>query len=131
MDCQQCRAPLQDSSVSCQNCGQSVEKPLEQANAFIRLPHGRQTTGVRAQVFEVIVRQALAGAPWQELCAGPMGCNNINPAEIEEEVRRRRGGGNRPPLAGVPRKPYPPAGAGSIALELPLQNDVSPDDSNP
>jgi hypothetical protein len=47
--------------------------------------------GVRAQVFEVIVKQALAGAPWREICAGPMEVNSISPVEIEAEVRRRKG----------------------------------------
>lgn len=47
--------------------------------------------GVRAQVFEVIVRQALAGAPWRELCAGPMRVNDIDPEEVEYEVNRRLG----------------------------------------
>ncbi len=45
--------------------------------------------GVRAQVFEVIVRQAIAGAPWREICAGPMQVNNIDPGEVEYEVDRR------------------------------------------
>ncbi|MBX9948382.1 MAG: zinc ribbon domain-containing protein [Candidatus Obscuribacterales bacterium] len=48
------------------------------------------TSGVRSQVFEVIVRQALAGAPWRELCAGPMVVNNIAEDEILAEVERRR-----------------------------------------
>ncbi len=45
--------------------------------------------GVRAQVFEVIVRQAIAGAPWREICAGPMAVNNIKPEDVEMEVYRR------------------------------------------
>lgn len=50
---------------------------------------GSYGSGVRAQVFEVIVRQALAGAPWREICAGPMSVNNISPEEVEGEVKRR------------------------------------------
>ncbi len=46
--------------------------------------------GVRAQVFEVIVRQAMAGAPWKEICRGPMATNNIKEQEVEAEIRRRR-----------------------------------------
>ena len=46
--------------------------------------------GVRGQVFEVVVRQALAGAPWKEICHGPMHVNNITPEEIEKEVERRK-----------------------------------------
>jgi hypothetical protein len=51
---------------------------------------GSYGSGVRAQVFEVIVRQALAGAPWREICAGPMQVNNISPDEVESEVKRRQ-----------------------------------------
>lgn len=51
---------------------------------------GSYGSGVRAQVFEVIVRQALAGAPWREICAGPMQVNNISPDEVEAEVKRRQ-----------------------------------------
>lgn len=46
--------------------------------------------GVRAEVFEVIVRQAMAGAPWREICAGSMQVNNITPEQIEAEVKRRQ-----------------------------------------
>jgi len=52
-------------------------------------PYGAYGPGVRSQVFEVIVRQALAGAPWREICAGPMHVNNITPQEVEAEVNRR------------------------------------------
>jgi hypothetical protein len=51
---------------------------------------GSYGSGVRAQVFEVIVRQALAGAPWKEICAGPMQVNNISADEVEGEVKRRQ-----------------------------------------
>jgi hypothetical protein len=44
---------------------------------------------VRAQVREVIVRQALAGAPWREICAGPMAVNGISVIEVYAEVARR------------------------------------------
>jgi hypothetical protein len=51
---------------------------------------GAYGSGVRAQVFEVIVRQALAGAPWKEICRGPMQVNNISEADIEKEMERRK-----------------------------------------
>ena len=51
-------------------------------------PYG---ASVREQVLEVIVRQALAGAPWREICAGPMQVNHITPQEVEAEVKRRLG----------------------------------------
>ena len=46
--------------------------------------------GMRAQIVEVVVRQALAGVPWRQICAGTMQVNNIAPEEIEAEVRRRK-----------------------------------------
>jgi hypothetical protein len=45
---------------------------------------------LRQQVLEVIVRQAMAGAPWQEICAGPMKMQNITVEEVEEAVKRRK-----------------------------------------
>ena len=50
-------------------------------------PYG---AGVRQQVFEVIVRQAMAGAPWQEICKGPMAVNSITEDQIKAEVIKRR-----------------------------------------
>jgi hypothetical protein len=47
-------------------------------------------TGVRAQVFEVVVRQALMGVPWKEICSGPMQVNAISIEEVEKEVERRK-----------------------------------------
>lgn len=68
---------------------QAVPKP--QATGTISAINGTGSygSGVRAQVFEVIVRQALAGAPWREICAGPMSVNNISAEEVEGEVKRR------------------------------------------
>jgi len=68
-------------------------------NAFAHGPKTETVDGskygavVRAQVLEVVVRQAIAGAPWQEICRGPMQVNNITIEEVEEEVQRRGGGG--------------------------------------
>lgn len=62
----------------------SKDSPQHDANR-----QGKYGAGVREQVFEVIVRQALAGAPWREICAGPMHVNNITAQEVEAEVRRR------------------------------------------
>ncbi len=45
---------------------------------------------IRAQVLEVIVRQAAAGAPWKEICAGPMEVNEISPAEVEDILKKRQ-----------------------------------------
>lgn len=46
---------------------------------------------VRAQVFEVIVRQARVGAPWRIICDGPMMVNGITEEEVLAEVERRGG----------------------------------------
>ncbi len=86
-------------------------------------------SGVRNQVFEVIVKQALGGAPWREICAGPMQVNNITPDEIEDEVRRLRGE-EGPATAKVPRKPIIPDGPGDIALPLPDQEEDANTDAH-
>ena len=68
-------------------------------NAFAHGPKTEPVDGskygavMRAQVLEVVVRQAIAGAPWQEICRGPMEVNSITIEEVEEEVQKRRGGG--------------------------------------
>lgn len=65
--------------------------PSALAAAGIFVPGaGSYGSGVREKVFEVVVRQALAGAPWREICAGPMQVNQINPADVEAEVDRRQ-----------------------------------------
>lgn len=83
------------SSADPASGSQSLQKPALPASGPATTPlsssqSGSYGTGVRAQVFEVIVRQALAGAPWREICAGPMQVNNISPDEVEEEVKRRQ-----------------------------------------
>ena len=61
-------------------------------------------SGVRQQVFEVVVRQAMAGAAWQQICAGPMQVNNITPEEVQAEVDRRIALGRKPSLGGALKK---------------------------
>jgi hypothetical protein len=86
---------------------------------------GNYNTGVRAQVFEVIVRQAMAGAPWRTICAGPMLINKILPEEIEEEVRRRREmlGNTTPGLPPSP-PPHPPAKVEVVKVPMPAERLV-------
>ncbi len=142
MKCENCARTLQPDWLFCSLCGTSAHQGVspklpnltdeESATTFSKqmdpsaekLPFtasGSYGSAVRAQVFEVVVRQAMAGAPWHAICAGPMQINQITPHEIEEEVRRRRGGGgNEPPSASVPKKPLPTEGAAGIALALPL-----------
>jgi hypothetical protein len=69
---------------------QAIPRQNQMTTPFTNTGPGSYGSGVRAQVFEVIVRQALAGAPWREICAGPMQVNNISPDEVESEVKRRQ-----------------------------------------
>jgi predicted nuclease with TOPRIM domain len=95
-------------------------------NAFAHGPKTEQVDGskygavVRAQVLEVVVRQAIAGAPWQEICRGPMEVNNITIEEVEEEVQKRRGGGGGAASASKAPKAPSPLGGGA-ALSSPSQ----------
>lgn len=119
-----------------------MEKPLRAGGVMTDLPEdderarrrqpfiggsGSYGSGVRSQVFEVIVRQALVGAPWEQICEGPMQVNYITREEVIEEVRRRQGGDDFP-TAGVPRNPVPSTGSGSVSLALPLP--LVPDDKD-
>jgi hypothetical protein len=105
--CKQCAELIKCSATSCRYC--SYKKPGDHLGSAVpftpKKPDGQPTRaalpmpgrdsgssygmGVRGQVFEVIVRQAMHGAPWREICAGPMKVNNISPDEVEAEVRRR------------------------------------------
>lgn len=96
----------------------------EQHQRFKGMPH--YGSGVRDQVFQVIVRQALTGAPWRDICAGPMLVNYITPEEIEDELRRIRGD-DGPSAAFTARNPINPAGEGSSALPLPTETEDGTD----
>ena len=98
MKCRNCGSAVEINLVHCPDCGypQSSARP--------------QAGGVRAQVFEVVVQQALVGAPWRQLCAGPMMVNRITEQEVEDEIKRRGGGGKSG--APVPRRPDKPQGNG-------------------
>lgn len=90
--CPFCSELIARSAKVCRFCHTRVEPvPLQPSPPPYGLMLGASYgMGVRAQVFEVIVRQAMAGAPWKEICAGPMRVNDINPEEVEREVARRR-----------------------------------------
>lgn len=47
--------------------------------------------GERDRIFELVVSQAMKGAPWQSLYMGALTSNKIRPEEIEAEIRRRKG----------------------------------------
>jgi hypothetical protein len=108
-----------------------TETPQDDETAGRRHSHwvgqGSYGSGVRSQVFEVVVRQAMAGAPWEYICEGPMQVNRITREEVIEEVRRRQGGDDHP-TAGVPRNPLPSAGSGTVSLTLPLPVATHDDD---
>ncbi|HEY9787363.1 MAG TPA: hypothetical protein V6D17_18380 [Candidatus Obscuribacterales bacterium] len=108
----------------CAKCDGGLPAPAPGPGSPRLAPRGSGSygSGVRSQVFEVIVRQALAGAPWKEICAGPMQVNNIRAEEVEEEVRRRRGEDDHP-LSGVPKRPHPTTGTGNIALPEPSPDE--------
>jgi hypothetical protein len=76
--------------INQQASSQAVPRQGAVTTPFAGAGPGSYGSGVRAQVFEVIVRQALAGAPWREICAGPMQVNNISADEVEVEVKRRQ-----------------------------------------
>jgi hypothetical protein len=101
----------------CPHCG-TKERPENntQQPARSSLPansHAPFGSSVRAQVFEVVVRQAVAGAPWRLICAGPMKVNNITEDMVEEELKRRKNGGATPSLDSPPEPPLPPGDTGT------------------
>lgn len=103
MQCINCGSHLEPNWTHCPHCGKFksvLKEPVsEEAVEVIfgkmmggkdKSGSGSYGSGVRGQVFEVIVRQAMAGAPWREICAGPMQVNKIDVEDIEAEVQRRR-----------------------------------------
>jgi hypothetical protein len=105
--CLQCGELIKSAAVLCRYCsyrkpsddpGLGVPRPRKgpedgPRRVVLPLPDTRSPygEGVRGQVFEVIVRQGMAGAPWRQICAGPMKVNNISEDEVEAEIRRRQG----------------------------------------
>ncbi len=83
---------------------------------------GSYGMGVRQQVFEVIVRQALNGAPWREICETPMKVNNITEEEVQAEIDRRMALGwgqnstPHPNLSAPPPSPPTPPKTGLSAI---------------
>lgn len=103
MKCSVCDGALRKGWNYCPDCGYDVrlsepEQLIDASQVCFEPP-----VGVRATVFEVVVRHAMSGAAWREICAGAMKYNNITDEEIEAEVRRRQDG----PAPEVPRRPAP------------------------
>ncbi len=102
MQCINCGSHLEANWAHCPHCGklksvlketvteEAIEAIFGNMMGTVKSGPSSYGSGVRAQVFEVIVRQAMAGAPWREICAGVMVVNNINAEDIEAEVKRRR-----------------------------------------
>lgn len=109
MMCTNCGNELREPCNFCPDCGRRISQEPEQmpdervtfifGNLFKNRRAAQKDgsygfsnygSGVRQQVFEVIVRQAMAGAPWRQICMGPMQVNNITEKEILEEVARRQ-----------------------------------------
>lgn len=90
--CEDCGEMVRIESRVCRFCKATFEQrpTIARSISEARAAMNSYGAGVRSQVFEVIVRQAMAGAPWRQICAGPMKVNNIHPDEIEAEVNRRR-----------------------------------------
>ena len=98
MNCQICSKVLLDDWKYCPECGTSLkgeatDKVVERRKGALGLlfSSGPYGAGVRQQVFEVIVRQAVAGQEWRDICAQPLATNKISVEEVEAEVERRRG----------------------------------------
>ncbi len=94
MKCNRCGHNLDLTWRACPMCGTIISFPGDKFRGQDS-PRGSgkySNLALRAQVVEVIVRQAIAGAPWKEICRGPMQVNNITVDEIEIEVKRRMGG---------------------------------------
>ncbi len=152
--CGKCGKSLLSEWYFCPNCGKRTNLTAEESTEK-RAPKKPQPSipttgtygqGVRSQVFEVIVRQGMAGAPWRQICAGPMQVNNIPAEAIQEEITRRQellkkgkdpkshpgdgqdeddDGDDRSgwQASSVPKKPIKPSGETSEAVNLPPPGD--------
>ena len=117
---------LEDSPGQQKSHGNSIADKIRQAFASgaketASADGNKYGARVRAQVFEVVVRQAIAGAPWQEICRGPMQVNNITIEEVEEEVQKRRGGGGGDEASASKTPKAPSPFGGGAALSSPSQ----------
>ena len=73
----------EDTKVVCANCKQKIKDK----DAFC--PHCGKSSPRRDTVFEVIVRQAIAKAPWRQICRSAMEENKITEEDILKEVESR------------------------------------------
>jgi transposase len=81
MNCPSCNQSLDASVVNfCPHC----QTPLDVAGA-----KSDPESAMRQRALEAIVDQALAGAPWRDLCLDAMHTYNICPADVQAEMARR------------------------------------------
>lgn len=85
MNCSICKSVLEQIWLFCPFCGHKASACKQQTAPRA----GSYGSGVRAQILELAVRQALSGGAWRETCASVMQANNIGVEEVEAEVRRR------------------------------------------
>ncbi|MDX2107755.1 MAG: hypothetical protein SFY67_15240 [Candidatus Melainabacteria bacterium] len=100
-NCAACDERIRIQAKLCRFCGTfgqntTAAKKIHRIKFPEPAPSGVYGTSIKQQVFEVIVRQAMAGAPWRDICKGPMIANGIDPKEIEEELRHRQTGNFAP-----------------------------------
>jgi hypothetical protein len=92
MNCPDCKNNLENNWLFCPFCGHKAVPTQAQSPAPVPAQAPRASSygsGIRAQIMELAVRQALCGQPWRQTCASVMKANNITEHEVEEEVRRR------------------------------------------
>ena len=90
MKCTDCKHNLAENWLFCPFCGHKVSVAPTQASISSQGSRpGTYGTGVRAQILELTVRQALTGANWKESCAKVMQANHITVEEVEHEVQKR------------------------------------------
>lgn len=93
-NCSACDERIRIQAKLCRYCGSSSQIANNRKIISVKLPEQSQSgvygASIKQQVFEVIVRQAMAGAPWRDICNAAMIANGIDPKEIEEELRHRQ-----------------------------------------
>ncbi|HEY9776531.1 MAG TPA: hypothetical protein V6C81_22405 [Planktothrix sp.] len=102
MKCNRCFNDLSDGDVICSTCGRFIDN-------VSRVPL-QGMKNLRAQVVDVVVRQAMINPQWRELCDLAMQVNRITISEVRTEIRRR-GGEMHAPTAALKPKTAPQARA--------------------
>jgi DNA-directed RNA polymerase sigma subunit (sigma70/sigma32) len=90
--CRYCRSEIDRAEIRSQSDELSSSLPphLEESIAKWSRTNVGDPITLRGQVFDDAVRQALAGAPLQEVCAALQSRYSITPEEIAAEVKRRQ-----------------------------------------